>query len=88
MVAVVRDPAKVTLKGVAVQQLDILNPESSLKSVLEGVDAVIASIGGRAAGNHEMVAKPRSVYSMSCHKLALLVYCGLVVRVLWKWLRA
>lgn len=57
VVAVVRDPAKVTLKGVAVQQLDILNPESSLKSVLEGVDAVIASIGGRAAGNHEMVAK-------------------------------
>ncbi|MFO4721059.1 NAD(P)-dependent oxidoreductase [Vibrio cholerae] len=57
VVAVVRDPAKVTLKGVAVQQLDILNLESSLKSVLEGVDAVIASIGGRAAGNHEMVAK-------------------------------
>ncbi|GFK32376.1 NAD(P)-dependent oxidoreductase [Vibrio cholerae] len=57
VVAVVRDPAKVTLKGVAVQQLDILNPESSLKSVLEGVDAVIASIGGRAACNHEMVAK-------------------------------
>ncbi|HFG2243613.1 TPA: NAD(P)-dependent oxidoreductase [Vibrio cholerae] len=57
VVAVVRDPAKVTLKGVAVQQLDILNPESSLKSVLEGVDAVVASIGGRAAGNHEMVAK-------------------------------
>ncbi len=57
VVAVGRDPAKVTLKGVAVQQLDILNPESSLKSVLEGVDAVIASIGGRAAGNHEMVAK-------------------------------
>lgn len=57
VVAVVRDPAKVTLKGVAVQQLDILNPDSSLKSVLEGVDAVIASIGGRAAGNHEMVAK-------------------------------
>ncbi|EGR2239678.1 NAD(P)-dependent oxidoreductase [Vibrio cholerae] len=57
VVAVVRDPAKVTLKGVAVEQLDILNSESSLKSVLEGVDAVIASIGGRAAGNHEMVAK-------------------------------
>ncbi|ENM5733628.1 NAD(P)-dependent oxidoreductase [Vibrio mimicus] len=57
VVAIVRDPSKVTLQGVTVHQLDILNPESDLKQAVQGVDAVVASIGGRAAGNHDMVAK-------------------------------
>ncbi|KQA29357.1 NAD(P)-dependent oxidoreductase [Vibrio cholerae] len=57
VVAVVRDPAKVTMQGVTVHQWDSLNPKSDLNRAVHGVDAVIASVGGRAVGNHDMVAK-------------------------------
>ncbi|QXO15715.1 NAD(P)-dependent oxidoreductase [Vibrio ostreae] len=55
VVAIARDPSKVTAEGVEVRQFD-LSGDAKLASVLVGVDAVIASIGGRAAGNHEIVA--------------------------------
>ncbi|MCG3721015.1 NAD(P)-dependent oxidoreductase [Vibrio cincinnatiensis] len=56
VVAIVRDPAKVTRQDVEVRQCD-LQQETDLSSVLEGVDAVIASIGGRNTGNHNVVAQ-------------------------------
>jgi len=34
-----------------------LQSQDSIASVLEGVDVVIASVGGRASGNHELVAQ-------------------------------
>ncbi|MGL6027344.1 MAG: NAD(P)-dependent oxidoreductase, partial [Vibrio sp.] len=57
VVAIVRDPAKVTRSDVTVYQWDSQDAASSLTSALQGVDAVLASIGGRAAGNHAIVAQ-------------------------------
>lgn len=52
--AVVRDVAKVT-DGTAVKEFD-LQSDNDIGEVLTNADVVIASIGGRAAGDHELVA--------------------------------
>ncbi|RAU17296.1 NAD(P)-dependent oxidoreductase [Nitrincola tibetensis] len=57
VVALVRDPSKVTDEGVEVRQLDLLDEGAHLTAAFEGVDVVISSVGGRAAGNHELVVK-------------------------------
>lgn len=57
VVAVVRDPAKVSSDGFDIRQLDLSDSIATIAAALKGVDAVIASVGGRAAGNHDMVAK-------------------------------
>lgn len=55
VVSIVRDAAKVT-DNTAVRVFD-LQSQDNIASVLEGVDVVIASVGGRASGNHELVAQ-------------------------------
>ena len=55
VISIVRDAAKVTDNKV-VRVFD-LQSQDSIASVLEGVDVVIASVGGRASGNHELVAQ-------------------------------
>ena len=55
VISIVRDTAKVTDNKV-VRVFD-LQSQDSIASVLEGVDVVIASVGGRASGNHELVAQ-------------------------------
>jgi len=53
--AVVRDAGKVT-DGTAIKEFD-LQSEHDILEVLTGADVVIASIGGRAAGDHDLVAR-------------------------------
>ncbi|ENC9837291.1 NAD(P)-dependent oxidoreductase [Vibrio fluvialis] len=56
VIAVVRDPAKVSAQGVDVRQFD-LQAGGDLAAAVAGADVVVASIGGRASGAHDIVAK-------------------------------
>lgn len=55
VVALVRDPSKLTESGFDVRQFDLQDNQADLNTAVNGVDAVIASIGGRALGNHDIV---------------------------------
>lgn len=55
VVAVVRDASRVETSGVEVRTYDLQDDTANLSATLSGVDAVIASIGGRALGNHDIV---------------------------------
>jgi hypothetical protein len=54
LIALVRDPARFTLAA-EVRRANSLDP-ASLEQALDGVELLIASIGGRADGQHGMVA--------------------------------
>ncbi|KYN23949.1 NAD-dependent dehydratase [Vibrio cidicii] len=56
VIALVRNPSAIERQDVEVRQLDVL-AEQDFAQTLQGVDTVIASIGGRAAGNHDMVER-------------------------------
>lgn len=56
VIALVRNPSAIERQDVEVRQLDVL-AEQVFAQALQGVDTVIASIGGRAAGNHDMVER-------------------------------
>lgn len=56
VISVVRDAAKVTNNIKNARVFD-LQSQDNIGAVLDGVDIVIASVGGRAAGNHELVAQ-------------------------------
>ncbi|EJL6400184.1 NAD(P)-dependent oxidoreductase [Vibrio navarrensis] len=56
VIALVRNPSAIKRQDVEVRQLDVL-AEQDFAQALQGVDTVIASIGGRAAGNHDMVER-------------------------------
>lgn len=71
--AVVRDADKVT-DGTAVEEFD-LQSQNDIAEVLTNADVVIASIGGRAAGNHELVAQTA--------KRLLTALSGRSTRLLW-----
>ncbi|NAX21261.1 NAD(P)-dependent oxidoreductase [Vibrio sp. V39_P1S14PM300] len=57
VVALVRDTSKVTRDDVEVREFDLLAEGADLAKAVEGVDAVISAIGGRAAGNHDIVVR-------------------------------
>ncbi|MBG0755884.1 NAD(P)-dependent oxidoreductase [Vibrio cidicii] len=56
VIALVRNPSAIERQDVEIRQLDVL-AEQDFAQTLQGVDTVIASIGGRAAGNHDMVER-------------------------------
>ncbi|MDQ2046038.1 NAD(P)-dependent oxidoreductase [Pseudoalteromonas sp. 20-92] len=56
VVSIVRDAAKITDDTTAVRVFD-LQSQDNIASVLKGIDVLIASVGGRAVGNHELVAQ-------------------------------
>lgn len=56
VIALVRNPSTIERQDVEVRQLDVL-AEQDFAQALQGVDTVIASIGGRAAGNHDIVER-------------------------------
>lgn len=57
VVALVRDPSKTNFRDVEVHPLNVTSlDDNSLKKALNGVNVLISAIGGRAAGNHEIVA--------------------------------
>lgn len=56
VIALVRNPSAIERQDVEVRQLDVL-AEQDFAQALQGVDTVIASIGGRAAGNHDVVER-------------------------------
>ncbi|PMK04954.1 NAD(P)-dependent oxidoreductase [Vibrio sp. 10N.261.55.A7] len=53
--ALVRDPSKIDDPDVNVFTVDLNKNINDLVSALTDVDVLIASVGGRAAGNHEIV---------------------------------
>jgi len=55
VIAISRDAAKIEQNGVTSHSLDLL-ARGGLIEAVAGADVVIAAIGGRAKGNHEMVA--------------------------------
>ncbi|MEZ8677276.1 NAD(P)-dependent oxidoreductase [Vibrio splendidus] len=55
VIAVVRDASRVEISDVEVRSFDLQDEAASLATAFSGVDAVIASIGGRALGNHDIV---------------------------------
>ncbi len=55
VISIARDISKITLENVDKRELDILK-SSDLASAVQGADVVIAAVGGRAKGNHDMVA--------------------------------
>ncbi|ACJ29297.1 NADH-flavin reductase, putative [Shewanella piezotolerans WP3] len=55
VVALVRDTSKVKRTDIEVRKVDLLSTANELANAIAGVDAVIASIGGRALGNHDIV---------------------------------
>ncbi|MCD8523355.1 MAG: NAD(P)-dependent oxidoreductase [Saccharospirillaceae bacterium] len=58
VIAIARDSSKIAATGVEKRSLDLSAAADSaaLASAVAGADLVIASIGGRAAGHHEIVA--------------------------------
>lgn len=55
IIAIVRDTSKVAHKEFEVRVFDLLDPQAKINDVASDADAVIASIGGRTQGNHELV---------------------------------
>ncbi|MCD9468056.1 NAD(P)-dependent oxidoreductase [Photobacterium iliopiscarium] len=55
VVALVRDVDKCDDTNIEVRQFDLLDSNADLVRAVKGVDVVISAIGGRAAGNHEIV---------------------------------
>lgn len=53
VIAIARDTAKLGANGLDNRPLDLTNGD--LAAAVAGADVVIASIGGRAAGNHDIV---------------------------------
>ncbi|MCT7360335.1 NAD(P)-dependent oxidoreductase [Thalassolituus pacificus] len=57
VIAIARNSSKIAATGVDKRSLDLTTGDSaSIAAAVAGADLVIASIGGRAAGNHEIVA--------------------------------
>ncbi len=57
VIAIARDSSNIAATGVEKRSLDLTAGDSaSIAAAVVGADLVIASIGGRAAGNHEIVA--------------------------------
>ncbi|GAC35026.1 NAD(P)-dependent oxidoreductase [Paraglaciecola polaris] len=56
VIAIVRDPAKITAEGISSRKFD-LNSSASFADAAKGADVVIAAIGARANGEHALVAK-------------------------------
>lgn len=55
VVAIVRDTSKVEQQDIEARNFDLQDPQTKINDVTSDVDVVIASIGGRALGNHELV---------------------------------
>lgn len=55
VIAVVRNASRVETKDIEVRSFDLQDKAANLSTAFSGVDAVIASIGGRALGNHDIV---------------------------------
>lgn len=55
VVALVRDPSKVQHSNIEIHTVDLLSNGTELVKAISGVDTVIASIGGRTLGNHQIV---------------------------------
>lgn len=72
--AIVRNPDKLTAENVTLNTFD-LQSDDDIAPLLAGADVVIASIGGRAAGNHELVAQTA--------KRLLTALSGSSTRLLW-----
>lgn len=55
VVALVRDADKYDDSSIEVRQFDLLDNNADLVRAVKGVDVVISAVGGRAAGNHDIV---------------------------------
>lgn len=72
--ALVRDPGKLSDQPVLTEQFDLTNSHDYSK--LQDADVVIASIGGRAAGDHSIVVKTASLLLNTLSASQRLVWVG------------
>jgi len=56
VIALVRNAENYAVEDVEIRQFDLNSSNSSLLDAVQGADVAIASIGGRAKGNHDIVA--------------------------------
>lgn len=57
VIALVRDLASADLNAAALRRFDLLDGSQELAEAVAGADVVISAIGGRAAANHDIVAR-------------------------------
>ncbi|MCG9595695.1 NAD(P)-dependent oxidoreductase [Vibrio sp. Isolate25] len=57
VIALVRNPANFEIKGVETRQFDLLDSSADIIAAVDDAEVVISAIGGRAAGNHDIVAR-------------------------------
>lgn len=55
VIALVRDPNKAMELQIEARPLDLLNTHTDWAAALQGVEVLISAVGGRAAGNHNLV---------------------------------
>jgi uncharacterized protein len=56
VVSIVRDPAKISDANTRIVQFDLQSVQN-IASIINDVDVVMVSVGGRAMGNHQLVAE-------------------------------
>lgn len=78
VVALVREVNRVEDPDIEARAFDLTAPIGEMVDSLSGVDAVIASIGGRAKGNHDIVkqAAKKLLMSVSEAKIGRLLWVG------------
>lgn len=76
VVALVRDESKVEQESVEVRKFDLLDEATKVSEVTSDVDVVIASVGGRAQGNHEMVRNSAAKLLSEMPKQSRLLWVG------------
>ncbi|WP_281629933.1 NAD(P)-dependent oxidoreductase [Vibrio sp. St2] len=57
VIALVRNPDSFETENVEARQFDLLDQNSDITAAVDGAEVVISAIGGRSAGNHDIVAK-------------------------------
>jgi len=76
VIALVRDPAKITDNQVEVRQFDITDTKLSLADAVQGADVVVSTVSGRHNGDH-------SIFSTAATRLLNELPETLVNRLVW-----
>ena len=76
VIAVVRDATKIAQDGFDARTFDLLDPQANINDVTSDADVVIASIGGRALGNHELVKQSAAKLLSELSSVRRLMWVG------------
>jgi len=76
VIALVRDPAKISDSQVDVRKFDITNSDDSLSNALQGADVVVSSVSGRHNNDH-------SIFSMAATRYLTHLPASDIKRLVW-----